>query len=129
MISRSSDFVRRRLIAKLSSMKKTAIFPFLRFSRDLSAKSSLITLSLERKRMESPKKPVTVQNSQPYGQPRPDSTGIMRNEPHPPPNLLSIGVKTLGIKLNCLRLIESHGIAGYAWSDGLRSFPALSTGA
>src|SRR5260370_34603244 len=79
--------------------------------------------------MESPKKPVTVQNSQPYGQPRPDSTGIMRNDPHPPPNFLSIGVKALGIKLNCLRLIESHVIAGYPWSDGLRSFPALSTGA
>ena len=57
--------MRRTLMAKLSSMKNTAIFPFCRFSRAFSAKSSLTTLSLERKRMVSPKKPVTVQNSQP----------------------------------------------------------------
>src|SRR5260370_15499695 len=79
--------------------------------------------------MESPKKPVTVQNSQPYGQPRPDSTGIIRNVPHPPPNFFIMGARTLGINLNCLTLIESHGIAGYALRDGLRSFPAASTGA
>ena len=65
MISRSSDLVRRGLMAKLSSMKKTAIFPFSRFSSAFSISSSLTTLSFERKRMESPKKPVTVQNSQP----------------------------------------------------------------
>ena len=65
MISRRSDFVRLGLMAKLSSMKKTAIFPFRRFSSAFSIKSSLTTLSFERKRMASPKNPVTVQNSQP----------------------------------------------------------------
>ena len=37
----------------------------------LSRSSSSTTLSFVRKRIESPKNPVTVQNSQPYGQPRP----------------------------------------------------------
>ena len=65
MMSRSSDFVRFTLMAKLSSTKKTAILP-LRARRALLQRSiSSTMLSLVRKRIESPKKPVTVQNSQP----------------------------------------------------------------
>ena len=65
MISRNRDLVRLMLIAKLSSMKKTAIWPRSFLARAFSKRSSLTTLSLVRKRMESPKNPVTVQNSQP----------------------------------------------------------------
>ena len=35
-----------------------------------------MTLSLDLKRRSRPKNPVTEQNSQAYGQPRPDSTGM-----------------------------------------------------
>ncbi len=65
MMSRSSDLVRLMLMAKLSSMKKTAIWPFSLRARAFNSSSSLTTLSLVRKRIESPKNPVTVQNSQP----------------------------------------------------------------
>ncbi len=65
MISRNSDLVRFTLMAKLSSIKKTTIWPSSLRARALSRRSSSTTLSLLRKRMESPKKPVTVQNSQP----------------------------------------------------------------
>ena len=64
MMSRSNDFVRFTLMAKLSSMKNTAIWP----PSPLCARcqqSSFTTLSFVRKRMESPKNPVTVQNSHP----------------------------------------------------------------
>src|SRR5713226_4866553 len=65
MMSRSNDFVRFTLMAKLSSMKNTAIWPPSSRARAFSSKSSFTTLSLVRKRMESPKNPVTVQNSHP----------------------------------------------------------------
>jgi len=57
--------VRLMLMAKLSSMKKTAIWPRSLLARAFRRSSSLTTLSLVRKRMASPKKPVTVQNSHP----------------------------------------------------------------
>ena len=65
MMSRKSDLVRFTLMAKLSSIKKTAIWPSSLCARAFNRSSSSTTLSLLRKRMESPKKPVTVQNSQP----------------------------------------------------------------
>src|SRR5438445_10703529 len=113
MISRSNDFVRFTLMAKLSSMKKTAIWPPSARARDFSSNSSFTTLSLVRKRIESPKNPVTVQNSQPYGQPRPDSSGIILNVPQPPPKRLNNGCNMPGSKVNCSSLILSHGISGY----------------
>ena len=76
MMSLRSDFVRFMLMARLSSMKKTATCPRSRRARSLSLSSSETTDSFVRKRIESPKKPVTVQNSQPYGQPRPVSIGM-----------------------------------------------------
>jgi hypothetical protein len=45
--------------------KKTAVWPLSLRARAFNKSSSLTTLSLVRKRMESPKNPVTVQNSQP----------------------------------------------------------------
>src|SRR6516164_11689138 len=77
MMSRSSDFVRLTLIAKLSSTKNTANLPRVRRARSLRRSISLTMLSLLRNRIESPKNPVTVQNSQPYGHPRPDSMGMI----------------------------------------------------
>ena len=65
MMSRSRDLVRLILIAKLSSIKKIVILPRSFSARRLSRSSSATTLSFERKRIESPKNPVTVQNSQP----------------------------------------------------------------
>ena len=65
MISRNSDLVRFTLMAKLSSMKKTAIWPFSFRARAFNISSSFTTLSFVRKRIESPKNPVTVQNSHP----------------------------------------------------------------
>ena len=59
----------------LSAMKKTAILPRVRCARAFRRSISSTMLWLERKRIESPKNPVTVQKSQPYGQPRPDSIG------------------------------------------------------
>src|SRR6266702_4176228 len=63
-MSRNRDFVRFELIAKLSSTKKTPAVPrsdcTLRFKR----RNSPMTLWLDRKRITSPKNPVTVQNSQ-----------------------------------------------------------------
>src|SRR4029077_14748005 len=112
MMSRSSDLVRLTLMAKLSSMKKTAIWPPSLRARAFSSSNSLTTLAFVRNRMESPKNPVTVQNSQPQGQPRPDSTGTMRNVPQPSRNFLSKGCITLGMRLNWLRSRLSHGIAG-----------------
>jgi len=64
-MSRSNDFVRFTLIAKLSSIKNTAIWPRSFLARSFSSKSSFTTLSLVRNRIESPKNPVTVQNSHP----------------------------------------------------------------
>ena len=64
-MSRKRDFTRLTLMARLSSMKKTATCPRSLRARSLSRSSSPMTDSLVRKRMESPKKPVTVQNSQP----------------------------------------------------------------
>src|SRR5215472_10449166 len=65
MMSRSNDFVRFTLMAKLSSIKKTAIWPPSSRARAFSSNNSFTTLSLVRNRMESPKNPVTVQNSHP----------------------------------------------------------------
>ncbi len=65
MMSRRRDLVRLTLMAKLSSMKKMAIWPSSLWARFFKSRSSLTTLSFVRKRMESPKNPVTVQNSQP----------------------------------------------------------------
>src|SRR3989442_9327253 len=66
MIARRSDLVRFTLMAKLSSTKKTAILPLLARARSFSISISCTMLSLVRNRIESPKKPVTVQNSHPY---------------------------------------------------------------
>src|SRR5260370_40596298 len=122
-MSRNNDFVRFTLMAKLSSMKKTAIWPPSLLARAFNIINPFNTLSLVRKRMESPKKPVTVQNSQPYGQPRPDATGIMRNVPQPPPNFFIMGVRTLGVKFSCLSLVETDEIARDASSEALPSRP------
>ena len=65
MMSRSSDLVRFTLMAKLSSTKKTAILPRVLPRARLQRSISSTMLWLVRKRMESPKNPVTVQNSQP----------------------------------------------------------------
>ena len=100
IISRRSDLSLFLLIARLSSMKKTAICPFSALARALSLKSSSTTLSFERKRIESPKKPVTVQNSQPYGQPRPVSIGTTKNLPQPCPIFDIIGCRNFGTRLN-----------------------------
>ena len=64
-IARSSDLVRFTLIAKLSSMKKTPTLPPSAAARAFSRRISSTTLWSVRKRIESPKKPVTVQKSQP----------------------------------------------------------------
>src|SRR5207302_7158271 len=109
---RSRDFVRLILIAKLSSMKKTMTWVRAFRARRLSLKSSSTMLLLVRKRIESPKNPVTVQNSQPYGQPRPDSIGIMWRDPQPDPYFFKNGRTTLGIMSNCSRLKVSHGMVG-----------------
>ncbi|MBK8314566.1 MAG: hypothetical protein IPL01_11340 [Acidobacteria bacterium] len=45
--------------------EKTAIWPPSLLARAFNCSNSLTTLSLLRKRIESPKKPVTVQNSHP----------------------------------------------------------------
>ena len=116
------------LIAKLSSIKKTATCPRSFRARRLSISSSLTTLSLVRKRMESPKNPVTVQNSHPYGQPRPDSTGTRLKDFHPEPCRLVKRRNTPGTRLNCSRSIASQGITGYSFRLGFRSFPLSSTG-
>ena len=65
IISRSSDFVRFTLMAKLSSTKNTAICPRVERARALSRSISSTMLWLVRNRIESPKNPVTVQNSHP----------------------------------------------------------------
>jgi hypothetical protein len=65
MMSLSSAFVRLTLMARLSSMKKTATCPRSRRARPFRRSNSPTTDSLVRNRIESPKKPVTVQNSQP----------------------------------------------------------------
>jgi len=65
IISRSSDLVRLALMAKLSSTKNTATCPLVRRARAFNSSSSSTMLWLDRKRMESPKNPVTVQNSHP----------------------------------------------------------------
>src|SRR6266404_6202586 len=110
MMSRSNDFVRFTLMAKLSSMKNTAIWPPSSRARAFSSSSSFTTLSFVRKRMESPKNPVTVQNSHPYGQPRPDSTGIIRNVPHPPPTRFRSGCKNPGSTLSSAHRVR-HAIS------------------
>ena len=112
IISRKSPFNRFLLIARLSSMKKTAIWPLSLFARAFSRRSSSTTLSLVRNLIESPKKPVTVQNSQPYGQPRPVSIGTTKNLPHPAPSFDIAGRKNFGTKLNCSRSSVSHGMWG-----------------
>ena len=53
--------------------------------------------------MESPKKPVTVQNSQPYGHPRPDSMGMRWNPSNLHPELFEDGAKEFG---DLIELIE-----------------------
>ena len=63
--SRNSDLVRLTLIAKLSSTKNTAALPLLLLARSLIFSISSTMLRLDRNRIESPKKPVTVQNSHP----------------------------------------------------------------
>ena len=65
MMSRRSDFVRFPLMAKLSSTKNTAIFPRVRLARSFRSNISSTMLWFERNRIESPKNPVTVQNSHP----------------------------------------------------------------
>src|ERR1022692_2576602 len=65
MMSRSSDFVRFPLMAKLSSTKNTATCPLVRRARAFNSSSSSTMLWLDRNRIESPKNPVTVQNSHP----------------------------------------------------------------
>ena len=103
-MSRSSDLSRFLFIARLSSIKNTAIWPRSFLARAFSRSSSSMTLSLVRKRIESPKNPVTVQNSQPYGQPRPVSIGTTKNLPQPSPNLDIIGCRNFGTRLELFEI-------------------------
>src|SRR6185503_14331591 len=100
MMSRKSDFVLLILIAKLSSTKNTEITPPSALARAFNVNNSSTILSFVRKRIESPKNPVTVQNSQPYGQPRPDSIGTMCSERQCGPTRDINGRRKRGKKLN-----------------------------
>jgi hypothetical protein len=78
------------------------------FRRSISS----TTLSLERNRMESPKNPVTVQNSQPYGHPRPDSIG-MRWNPSTRLEVFEDGAKEPGMLIELVEIERLPGIFGY----------------
>ena len=63
-MSRNSDFVRLILIAKLSSTKNTEISPPLALAC-FQCQEFVDNTLIGAERIESPKNPVTVQNSQP----------------------------------------------------------------
>src|SRR5438105_3060968 len=63
MMSRNSALVRLILMAKLSSIKNTITWPRAFRVRRFSRSNSSSMLSLLRNRIESPKNPVTLQNS------------------------------------------------------------------
>ena len=74
--------LRASLVAALGDLNDQEIIAgcrkrFEKYLADPASLAPLTTLPFVRKRIESPKKPVTVQNSQPYGQPRPDSIGMV----------------------------------------------------
>ena len=76
--------------------------------------------------IESPKNPVTVQNSHPYGHPRPVSIGTTKNLPQPWPSRDIAGCRNFGTRLNCSRSRLSQGMCGYGCRLGFMSLPLAS---